>query len=526
MRSSTEPDVIVIGAGHNGLTAACYLARAGLDVLVLEASDEIGGMTNTRSSLPEAPEHRLNLCAIDATFIRASGVVEDLGLHRFGYRERLVDPAWAVVDPDGGSIALWRDPRRTAAEIRRFSRRDADAFLEFSRLLDAFLDVAGPLWFTNPVRPEPRAVLATAWSGIRNVGRMIEIPGMFSASGAQVIDERFRHPMVKGLLASMASVVAPVNSAGTGMPLTVWGWYQRHGNARILGGTQGLPLALSACLAAAGGRIRTSSRVDALLVRGDQVRGVRLADGEELRASTVVAGCDPHQTLTRLLPAGTLPERLERRAAHISSSKSVVGFKVDMALSGRLEMSRHHAWRDDDVDLRTTILCQGTFDEQVNAAEQVAAGRMPDFLPYTITVPTAVDPSQAPEGQDTVYIYAAPVPFSPPEPWNVLGKRASDAVVQDAGQYLDGLGELEIARSVEAWPGIAERTLATNGSWHHVDIGLMHMGPLRPAIGLAGYRTPVGGLYLTGAGTHPGSGISGMPGKLTARTVLKVLRKG
>lgn len=523
--TSGKSDVIVVGAGHNGLTAACYLARAGLKVLVLEAGEHIGGMTNTHTIFPQAPQHKLNLCSVDATLIRGTPVVADLQLQRFGYQEVELDPAWAVLDPDGGSIALRRDPNKTAADIRRFSAPDAEAFLDFANLLQAYFDILGPLYSTNPVRPEARALFATAGAGIRHIGKLGRIASVLSMPAVQFLDERFQHPLVKGLLASMVTCVTSLINPGSSLPLTAWGWYQRYGNARIIGGTGMLPLALSRCLAESGGQIRTSARVEELLVRGDKVCGVRLAGGEELMADSVITACDPHQALNKLLPAGTLPQHLQKRVAHISSSKSTVGFKIDMAFSGRLDMSRHQAWRKDNVDLRKPILCQGAFEQQVHAAQEVAAGRVPDFLPYTITIPTAVDPSQAPEGQDTVYIYASPMPFNPAESWDDLAKRGGDAVLKDAAQYYEGIAELELARRVEPWPGIQERTLATNGSWHHVDIGYTTMGPLRPALGFAGYRTPVPGLFLTGAGTHPGSGISGMPGVLAARTVLKTMRK-
>ena len=172
--TSRPLDVIIIGGGHNGLTAACYLARGGLSVLVLEGDTQIGGMTTTRAVIPEAPDHRLNLCAIDVTLTHLLGrVVAELGLSAFGYREIGLDPGYACLDADGGSFAIWRDPRRTADEIRRFSGQDADSYLDLVRLADAALDIAGPMLLTNPTRPSGRSLWSAARSALR---RGVESP--------------------------------------------------------------------------------------------------------------------------------------------------------------------------------------------------------------------------------------------------------------------------------------------------------------------------------------------------------------
>jgi phytoene dehydrogenase-like protein len=519
-------DVIVIGAGHNGLVAACYLARAGLDVLVVEAADAIGGATTTAALVAEAPQHRFNACALDVCLMRASTVVADLELQRFGYQERDIDPAYVALDPDGGSLAIWRDPRRTADELGYFSQRDAKAYLEFARVLDGAVDAILPLMLTNPTRPAPRQVLGAALGAARHPRSMAAFARIGTGSAAEVIEERFSHSIVRGALAVIAgSGGTPIAEDGSASLLAFWGLFHRLGLGRPVGGTQSLPDALSRCLSAAGGTVRTAAPVEELLARGGRVTGVRLAAGEEIKARAVVASCDPYTTLHRLLPTGVLPDRLAARAARIPTTNSGTALvKIDLALGGRLELPRHQARRRDGVDLRVPAHLVGTLEEMCGAFENAAAGRLPDLPPFVSAVPTAHDPSQAPEGQDTLYLWEGWVPFRPSEGWESLAEPAAKSLVAHAGQYYEGIENLELGRFVETWPTLAKRIHATSGNPYHVDIRPFRMGPLRPAVGFAGYRTPVPGLFLTGAGTHPGPSVSGVPGQLAARTVLRTIK--
>lgn len=518
-------DVIVIGGGHNGLVAACYLARSGLDVLVVEAAGRVGGATTTAALIPEAPDHLINPCAVDIVLLRGSGVVDDLQLRRFGYAEVDVDPPYVGVDPEGGSIAFWRDPRRTAEEIRRFDRRDADAFLDLARTIDTAVDVMLPLLLTHPTRPAGQSLLAAARGGARHPRRLAEVARFFTASAPEVIDERFRHPLVRGPLAVMTGVAGPpITQDGMAANLLFFGFIHRLGMSRLVGGTQALPNALVRCLEASGGRVRTSAPVQELVVSGGRVSGVRLETGEELSARAVVAACDPRQTLIRLLPPGVLSDRMAARAAHIPvDNQGAAYLKVDVALSGRLGLSRHEARRGDGLDLRIPGIFVGTLEQMVDSYEKATSGALADPLPFAGIVPTSTDPSQAPAGQDTCYLWVGWAPRRPAEPWETLAPAAGKALVTHAAQYYDGLETLEIGRWVESPLDFVDRLRAPHA--YHVDLSLLRNGPLRPAAGFAGYKTPVPGLFLSGGGTHPGPSVSGVPGRLAARTVMQSLRR-
>jgi phytoene dehydrogenase-like protein len=196
--------------------------------------------------------------------------------------------------------------------------------------------------------------------------------------------------------------------------------------------------------------------------------------------------------------------------------------KADLALSGRLDLGRHQRWRDDGLDLRRPAVLVGTPAGNRRAYARCAAGLLPerDDIPLWLVVTNAVDPSQSPDGQDSLYVYTPTMPVHPDGGWKDLETEAADRVVERAAQFYDGVHDLEIGRWVESPELTARRTGATNGCALHVDVTLLRTGPLRPALGFGPGATPVAGLHLGGAGSHPGGGVTGLPGRLAARQIL------
>lgn len=520
-------DVIVVGSGHNGLVAACYLARAGLDVLVLEAHETIGGMTSTNPMAPEAPDHVINEASIHASLFRTTSIDAELELSsKFGLRQRLIDPAHVHLGPDGESIAMWRDPTRTAEEIKRFSRKDAAAWLELSETIEAATAMGLPMMNTSPTRPELRNVLRTLRAAGRGRKELAAIARWVWASQAEVIEERFEHPMVRGPL-TVNLPFMHFDADASGWALIYLGVLQKYGVAMFEGGTGAFPAALARCLEAAGGRVRTSAPVEQLVVAGGRVTGVRLEGGEELTARrAVVTACGPTTVLNEMLPPGTLPEKLALRARRIPTTSTGWGnYKLNIALKGKVRMTKHQSWRDDDVDLRLPCVTWSTHEQSLEAGEACARGEVPEMIPGLSQVTTAFDPTMAPEGHDTWWFWSGLVPARPNESWDVVRDKITERVVKDCARYYEGLEELEIARRPLTPYDLEQRFRAPGGNVYHVDPIITRFGPLRPAAGLAGYAIPVPGLFLSGSGTHPIAGINGMPGRNAARTVLKTLRK-
>jgi phytoene dehydrogenase-like protein len=294
---STQYDVVVVGAGHNGLTAASYLARAGNSVLVVDAADRVGGMTSTFPLLPGAPHHRINEGAMDASLIRTTTIVRELELERFGLREVEVDPPYAWLGPDGESLCVWRDPERTAEEIRRHSRADAAAFLELANVLEAAMNIAIPYMNTNPVRPAPKDILRGALRSARHPSRLSPLSRLLTVSHAEMIESAFKTDGIRALLAALPCF-APIAEDGTGWALIYFGLIHSAGVGRYVGGTGAITDALGACLRAAGGEVRLSAPVEQVLVRQGRAAGVRLAGGEEIHARAVLTTCNVKTVLT------------------------------------------------------------------------------------------------------------------------------------------------------------------------------------------------------------------------------------
>jgi phytoene dehydrogenase-like protein len=527
--SAREFDAIVIGAGHNGLVAANYLIDAGLDTAVLERREHIGGMTRSEYAIAAAPAHLINHCAVDPVFWPSSRPAAELELHRFGLEFVEIDPGFAYLDPSGASICFWRDPRRTARDIARFSQADARAYLELAALFDAIADVILPMFAANPVRPEPAAVIEAARGALRHRRSLREIGAFLFASGREVIAERFEHPVVRSAMHIASASLYPSSFPGSTIQLLILAFVHRFGCPRPVGGTQKIPDALAQRFAVRGGEVITGARVSEIVVSsGGRATGVVLVDGRELKARrAILTGCDPRQTLTELLPDGALVPRLARRAAAIPVNGLGWGqLKVDIACSGRLSLDRFERERDDDADLHAASHLIGTEPELERGYRRAAAGLAPraEELGFYNTIPTGADPSQAPDGQDTLYLIAVTSPADPDGGWTPeLRRQLVDDAVARAGHFYEGLEELEIGRSTFTNAEMAAEVGAASQA--HVDWVLGRMGPLRPARGLAGFRTPVEGLYLAGAGSHPGAAVTGTPGYLGAREALRDLRR-
>jgi phytoene dehydrogenase-like protein len=519
--SETDADVIVIGAGHNGLVAAAYLRKAGLDVTVLEASPGVGGMISTNPVIDGAPDHLINEGGIQASLFRATTIERDFDLHRYGFRQLIADPFHVHLDPEGPSLAFWHDPVKTAEEIKHFSRRDAAKYLEFAQQLDAAMDLAIPFMLGHPTRPHPRTVLEMLPTIARRRRDLWPLVSFFTTSHAEVIEERFDSPLLRGALASMPPFCW-MKQDGTAWALIYVAMCHRTNSSRFEGGTGALTNALNAWLLEHGATVRTGAPVSELLVAGDRVTGVQLEGGEELRAGHVMASCSPKATLAKLLPKGLLPDHLQRRAEAIPTNVlETTTLKIDVACSGRLDTPKHNAWRSDGLDLTRPIVSWQTYEEHKDAWDEVVGRRWPKAIPFIGIVPSRIDPTQAPEGQDTFWLWSGIVPRNPHEKWEDVRDRIGSEVLAECANVYSGLDSLEIGRRVYSAPDLETRFNVPDGNVYHVEPVGMRFGPLRPAQGFGSYETPVPGLWISGAGTHPTGGISGIPGRNAAKAFLR-----
>jgi beta-carotene ketolase (CrtO type) len=516
-------DVIVVGGGHHGLTCAAYLARAGKRVVVLERRPWLGGMTYSRETVAEAPGFVMNPCAVDLLFTNLEpSIIGELRLESFGLRQASPEPWGAYLGGEGQSIGLWRSLDRTVEEIRRYSKRDANRFAQLCEMWCDFWYVAAPYLMDHPTRPRVKTVAELGWRVLRKRKNLAPVVRMLMASPHQLIETMFESDEVKSLLAIYASgSEAPLREPGSGAVLGVIMLHIGWGIKRPIGGMTEFTTALARCLHFHGGEARTDAAVEEILVRDGQAAGVRLVNGEVLHAGQVIAALDPVTLMCQLVDSAHVSDEVLNEVRNIRvNGWGINNAKIDVALSRRPKLlcDRPELWGSymlvgDDM---------GYIDRALDGAMH---GRIPPQTPMWALMPSAFDRSQVPAGSagDTMYLFCTAVPqvFADGSDWaehrgplaaQALGKLdevAPDFTDTVIGSWVKSPNEL--------------RDMTHEGSYVVVDMSLNQMGPNRPTAALAGYRTPIPGLWHTGAGAHPMGGVHGWAGRTTARTVLKKL---
>lgn len=527
--SSDQKKALVIGGGHNGMVAACYLAKAGQDVTVLEAYPTIGGMSATNAIFPQAPHHLVNEGGLDVTLLRCANIIRELELEKFGFGQIVPDPPYAYLQPDGSSLCIWRDPVRTAQEIKYFSPRDAKAYIEFVESISLMMEFVIRFMRSHPIRMNFLDMAIGLAKMLMHPTKLWGLTRFISSSHAEYIEEHFESNMVRGPLASMVPFLPPRTEA-TGWALIYYAVIHGVGVSRIVGGSGGLTDALARCLTAHGGKIRTSAKVHQIIVENERVRGVELVDGERVYADVIISAANAKLTLLDMLPKGLLPYKEQVQANNIPvCNYRASSFKIDVALREQVKMTRHQVWRakhlsDSATDLRVPGHCSVTYDEYVKGWDDCAVGQLPNPLHNFAIFPAHVDPTQAPKGQDVLWYWGGVAPTHPTEPWSTLKDRAQREVYGYLSDFYDDIEGIEIARRVMSPDDIAERFNVPFGHVYHVDTHMSRFGMFRPSPSFADYTTPIDGLFLSGASMHPCAGIAGIPGQLAAKVAIRKSR--
>lgn len=526
MNDSTTVDVAIVGGGHNGLSAACYLAEAGKRVVVIEALEKIGGMASSGYLIPEAPQHLVHPCALDLMSLRVHPMMpEELQLERHGFQQVEMTPGYVYLHPDGNSLVFWRSVDKTAAEIRRFSERDAAEFIDLMKVVNAFIDMAIPMMRVDPAQKNYGAKFEALKALLRHKHLKPEIMGMVGSPAYQVIMERFEHPVTQSALCCLLGAAGPITNEATGVFFALLGFLLRTGVGRVIGGMQSLSNAMGARLAELGGSVLLNAPVAEITAANGKATGVRLVDGRVIKARAVIASIHPKMAF-EMVTAGALDRRAMTRVRLApANAHGGAPLKVDVALRGQVSVPRHQALRADGLDLRKCVSLIGTTEAVLENFRACARNEVPT-LPYMWNaVPSAVDPSQAPPGQDIAYLYPVAMPVNPTGGWDAIRTQVGQQVIDQASEYMSGLKDQEIGRRVEASPDLAARLNVHNGCVVHIDTGTTRSGTMRPAYGLGGDTLPVAGLFLGGAGIHPGGGINGLPGRIAAGRVKRFLGK-
>lgn len=533
-------DVVIIGAGHNGLVCAAYLLKAGYTVALLEKRSIPGGAATTEELLPkEAPGFKFNLCAIDHEFIHLGPVVEELELEKYGLEYLYCDPVVFCPHPDGKYFLGHKSLDKTCAEIARYSQRDAVKYKEFTEYWQRALGAMIPM-FNAP----PKSIFDIAgnyditkikdlFSVIGSVDKTLDFIRNMLTSGEDILNEWFDSEFLKAPLARLcAELGAPPSQKTLAIGAIMMAMRHNPGMARPRGGTGALTQALVNLVTSKGGVILTEQHVEKILIDNGKAVGVRVAGGKEYRAKeAVISNIDAKRVFMQMVDKSDsdaadpdLHERLKRRI--VNNNETIL--KIDLALNEPLRFE-HHEHKDEYLVGSILIADSVTHVEQAHSL--CTLGQIPDADPSMYAVlPSYRDPSLAPPGKHTLWIeFFAPYQIKDANGTGLNGtgwtdelkNKVADKVIDKLADYAPNVKNATIARAVESPAELGERLGAYKGNYYHVDMTLDQMIFFRPLPEIANYKTPIEDLYLTGAGTHPGGSISGMPGRNCARVFLQ-----
>lgn len=535
-----EYDVVIIGAGHNGLVCAAYLLKAGYSVLVLERLSIPGGGATTVELMPkEAPGFKFNQCAIDHEFIHLGPVVQELELEKHGLKYLFCDPVVFCPHPDGRYFLGRKSVEGTCAEIARYSPRDAQRYGEFidfwQRLMQGIIPIfnAPPKSIMDMAGNYDFQKLQDLFSILGPPNELLDLFRTILTSSEDNINEWFDSEFLKAPLTRLASELGgPPSQKMLAIGAIMMAMRHHPGMARPLGGTGALVTALLNLLDSLGGKVLTDRAVEKILVDNGRAVGVRVRGGTEYRAKHgVISTIDAKRVFLQLMDSSDvdaadsdLRERLERRI--VNNNETIL--KIDCALSEPLRFEHHN--HHDEYTIGSVLIADSVKHVEI-AHSEPAIGKIPDADPSIYAVmPTMLDPTMAPLGQHTLWIeFFAPYQVENAEGTGLHGtgwtdelkNKVADRVIDKLAEYAPNVKQAIIARQVESPAELGDRLGAYKGNYYHIDMSLEQMMFFRPLPELANYKTPIEGLFLSGAGTHPGGSISGMPGRNCARVFLQ-----
>ncbi|MEQ8766840.1 MAG: NAD(P)/FAD-dependent oxidoreductase [Planctomycetota bacterium] len=520
-------DAIIIGGGHNGLTCAAYLARAGRRVLVLERRHVLGGAAVTEEIYPG---FKYSVCSYVVSLLRPE-IIRELKLPRFGLEILPLDCSFLPL-PDGRSLARWGDAERTRAEISKFSAKDAETTPQFGRAMVQMGQLVRPILEMVPPRPDswnPAQLLELLQLGRRfqGVGKegLALATKMMTMSAADFLDEWFESDLLKAPM-SVSGIIGTyqgVRSPGTAYVLLhhymgeIDGAFRAWGFAK--GGTGAISNAIADSARHFGAEIRTEAPILRVRLKNGRADGVVLENGDEISASAVISGVDPHRTFLKMVGEEHLDPDFVRRIRRFKLRGS--SGKVNLALDRAPSFTCRPG---DGPHIRGDIAIAPSIDYLERAYDQAKYGAFSERPYLNVVIPSLTDPSVAPPGKHVMSCFVQYAPYKlkgGPETWPEHREAFGDAVVDTLAEYIPDIREIILHRQVLSPWDLEQEFGLTEGNIFHGELSLEQLFFLRPTADWSRYRTPIGRLWLCGSGAHPGGGIMGAPGLLAAREMLR-----
>jgi phytoene dehydrogenase-like protein len=529
---AVQHDIVILGAGHNALVAAFYLAKKGFRPLVLERRLIVGGAAITEEF---HPGFRCSTLA-HAGGPPLASILEDMQLAKFGL-ERLESPVRLFApSPDGRALTLFTDPAASAKEIDKFSQKDAASYVELHNSLARLGEILSQLLsLTPPVIEDPSN--EDLWKflklgrKVRGLGKkeMMRLIRWGPMAVADFVAEFFETDLLRAAVAArgiFGAALGPWSAGSTALlllraaadPCPV-------GNSAIpRGGMGALTTAMAASAKQAGAEIRTNADVQKILVKNGAVIGVVLSSGEEIAAKVVVSGTDPRRTLLGLLDPVHLPPSFVVKMQHFRAQGTAA--KLNLALDGLPGFTALKQSSADRSALSGRIHIGPGIDYLERAFDASKYGEFSPAPYLDISIPTILDPSLAPAGKHVMSIYMQFAPFHlKAGDWIQQSDALADTIVKTLAEYVPDLQSKILGGHVITPKDLEETYGLTGGHPFHGELALDQIFTMRPLLGWARYATPVRGLYLCSNGTHPGNGVTGASGANAAREILRDLKK-
>jgi len=531
--SSSSYDAIVIGAGHNGLTAAGYLSRAGLKTLVLERREIAGGCCVTEEI---APGCRASTTSYIASMLRPE-VIRELHLAEFGLRMVPCDPALQVPFPDGQVVPWWANRERAVQEFRKHSEKDAARFVQVDDQLKKLARYLQPFFMEPP--PELNTGSLHGWGELLRLGNRFrgitneetaQLVSFLTGSLGEFLDQNYESEKMKTMFLANnvygkhGGPYQPGTAIGLLFHLLSGGEQEMQGfYGHVMGGMGAITQALAASGRSVGVEIRTGAPVAKIDSWNGTVCGVTLEDGSEFRAQTVLSNADPKRTFLKLIDPKELPSEFVEAIRGIKMAGPCA--KVNMVLSEEPRFTGTPSSHSPQERSLFTLVPSLEYAERCYDIAKL--GEFPEELWVDCVIASNADDSLAPPGKHVMTCFAQYVPYKlRGGSWDEKRELLGDRVVKKIAEYAPNVANSVVARQVLTPLDLENIYGLTEGNIFHGDLNLQQLLFMRPVPGWSQYRMPIRGLYLCGAGAHPGGGVTGAPGRNAARQVLRDRKRG